>query len=83
MLMDSAVTMRGHHSEAEQGPQDVWVRDVLEPDQLVEAKEQMRLGRKKLGRGTRILMWGLRVYVLFMLIVVFDQVWTTLHPAGH
>lgn len=82
-MVDSAVSMHSHHGDGEQRLPDVWVRDVLEPDQLVEAKEQMRLGRKRLGRGTRILMWGLRVYVLFMLVVVADQVWVTLHPAGH
>lgn len=46
---------------------------ALEPDQLVAAKRQ-RFGRRRLGMGTRLLMWGLRGYALLMLIVVADRV---------
>jgi hypothetical protein len=63
------------------GPSDAWVLDVLEPDQLVEAKQD-HYRRARLGRGIRALMWGMRGYVLFMLVVVAYQVWTTIHPAG-
>lgn len=63
------------------GPRDAWVLDVLEPDQLVGAKEA-HYPRARLGRGTRALMWGMRAYVIFMLVVVGYQVWTTIHPAG-
>jgi hypothetical protein len=49
------------------------VLEVLEPDQLVAAKQQ-RLGRQRLGPGARMLMWGLRSYALLMLIVVADRV---------
>lgn len=60
---------------------EAWVLDVLEPDQLVDAKQE-HLGRARLGAGTRLLMWGLRGYVLFMLIVVGYQVWTTVHSSA-
>jgi hypothetical protein len=60
---------------------EAWVLEVLEPDQLVQAKEE-RLGRARLGRGTQLLMWALRGYVLFMLVVVGYQVWTTIHASG-
>jgi hypothetical protein len=49
------------------------VLEVLEPDQLVAAKQQ-RLGRQRLGLGARMLMWGLRGYALLMLVVVADRV---------
>ena len=66
---------------AELGSTEAWVRDVLEPDQLVEAKEE-HLGRARLGRGTRLLMWGLRGYVVFMMIVVAYRMLTTMHSSG-
>jgi hypothetical protein len=44
------------------------VLDALEPDQLVDLKHHY--GRRRMGTWTRVLMWGLRVYVLLSLIVV-------------
>lgn len=49
-----------------------WVLDALEADQLVEAR-QVPLGRRKLSRMTLILLWLLRAYVVFMLIVIGVQ----------
>lgn len=49
------------------------VLDVLEPDQLVTAKGR-RFGRRKLGPGETMLMWALRGYLLFMVVVVADRV---------
>jgi hypothetical protein len=57
-----------------------WVREVLEPDQLTESK--MRYGPRKLSRGTLLLLWALRVYVVFMLIIIGLAVWNSLHAAG-
>ncbi len=61
---------------------ETWVLDVLEPDQLVAAKEKERYGLRELGLGTRILMWGMRAYVLFMTVVVAYQIWTTVTHAA-
>jgi hypothetical protein len=47
---------------------------VLEADQLVAAKQRTRFGRRKLSISTRILLWGLRIYVLVMLIIVLVSV---------
>jgi hypothetical protein len=58
-----------------------WVLEALEPDQLVAAKAQ-RFGRRRLDARTRALMWGLRGYVIFMLVVVGYQVWTAVHGGG-
>lgn len=63
------------------GASEAWVLDVLEPDQLVGAKEE-HYRRARLGRGTRALMWGMRGYVLFMMVVVAYQIWTTVHVTG-
>lgn len=55
------------------------VLSLLEADQVVAAKQQTRFGRRRLGLGTRILMWGLRVYVIVMLVIVVISVVHALH----
>ncbi len=52
------------------------ILDALEPDQLVAAKRRFR--RRHLRGVTRALMWGLRLYVLFALVVVVDRIVQTL-----
>jgi hypothetical protein len=44
---------------------------LLEADQVVAAKRQTHFGRRNFSFGTRILLWGLRVYVVVMLVIVF------------
>lgn len=46
------------------------VLSVLEADQIVAAKQRTHFGRRKLSKGTRVLLWGLRIYVAIMLILV-------------
>ncbi len=55
---------------------------LLEPDQLVDAKA-VHLGQRPMSRGLRALLWALRVYVLFMLVVVAIQVVRSLHSGGN
>lgn len=55
------------------------VLSLLEADQVVAAKQQTRFGRRPLGLGTRVLMWGLRVYVILMLVIVVISVIHALH----
>ncbi len=55
------------------------VLSLLEADQVVAAKEQMRFGRQKLSRGVRILLWGLRIYVVVMMIIVLISVLRAVH----
>jgi len=50
-----------------------WVHEELDPDQLSSGK--LSYGRRKLGMGTLILFWGLRVYVLMMILLVGFQIW--------
>ena len=57
-----------------------WVHEVLEPDQFTASK--IRYGRRKLSRGTLVLLWALRVYVVFMVFIVGLAVWNTLHSGG-
>jgi hypothetical protein len=59
---------------------EAWVREALEPDQISSAKGN--LGRLTLAGRTVILLWGLRFYVLFMILMIVFQVWNALH-AGH
>ena len=55
------------------------VLSLLEADQVVAAKEQMRFGRQKLSPGVRGLLWGLRAYVVVMMIIVFISVLRAVH----
>ncbi len=59
------------------------VLSVLEEDQLVSAKARTRFGRKVLSPGTRILLWGLRVYVLLMFVLITIQVLRALQGGAH
>ena len=54
------------------------VLSVLEPDQLAEAKKQ-HVPRRRLKSGEIFVLWGLRIYVLFMVAVVVYQAWTGAH----
>jgi hypothetical protein len=52
-----------------------FVLSTLEPDQLAEAK-RVGVPRRRLRGGELALLWALRIYVVFMLAVVFWQAWT-------
>jgi|YelNatPaOPRAMG01_1025707.scaffolds.fasta_scaffold79545_2 hypothetical protein len=52
---------------------------VLEADQLVASKQRTRFGRRKLSLSVRVLLWGLRVYVVIMLVIVLVNVLRALH----
>ena len=78
MNCDISLTELGNTATA-QAPER-WVHEVLEPDQLTAAR--MRYGRKKLGAGTLVLLWALRVYVAFMVFIIALAVWNTLHTGG-
>jgi len=58
------------------------VLSVLEADQLFAAKRQARFGRAQLSGGARVLLWGLRAYVIAMFFMVAMQVVHTVH-GGH
>jgi hypothetical protein len=51
-----------------------WVLSTLEPDQLVEAKKRP-IPRRYLKGPQLLLLWTLRLYLLFMMTVVAYQVW--------
>jgi hypothetical protein len=55
------------------------VLSLLETDQVVAAKQQTRFGRRNLSRGVRILLWGLRFYVLVMFVLVLVSVVRAIH----
>jgi hypothetical protein len=57
--------------------QDSFVTAVLEPDQLTEAHKRP-VPRKHLRGPQLLLLWLLRVYLLFMIAVVAYQVWSGL-----
>lgn len=52
-----------------------WVLSSLEHEQLVRAKEH-HIPRRRLKGAELAVLWGLRIYLLFMMAVVFYQVWT-------
>jgi hypothetical protein len=58
------------------------VLSVLEADQVVAAKKRMHFGKRKLSAGIQWLFWGLRVYVIVMLVIVLLSVLRALHGTG-
>jgi hypothetical protein len=54
------------------------VLSTLEPDQLAEAKKQ-RVPRRRLRGPELLILWFLRIYLLFMIAVVVYQAWTGTH----
>jgi hypothetical protein len=60
-----------HITEEEVG----WVLRNLERDQLVQEKSAP-VPRRQLRGGELLLVWALRIYLIFMMVVVFWQAWT-------
>jgi hypothetical protein len=59
-----------HVSDADAG----FALENLEPDQLALAKK-VPVPRRRLKGGELALVWALRLYLVFMLVVVFWQAW--------
>ena len=57
------------------------VLSVLEADQIVAAKQRTHFGRKNLSKNTRLLLWGMRVYVVIMLVLVVISAFRVIHSA--
>jgi hypothetical protein len=55
------------------------VLTLLEADQVVAAKRQAHFGKRQLSSTVRALLWGLRVYVVVMLVVVLISVLRVAH----
>jgi hypothetical protein len=51
-----------------------WVLSSLEPDQLANAKKHP-IPRRHLKGSELLVLWSLRIYLLFMVAVVAYQVW--------
>jgi len=66
-------------SEAHPAPSDQsWVLSSLEPDQLANAKKHT-IPRRHLKGPELLVLWALRLYLLFMMAVVAYQVWVAAH----
>jgi len=65
--------LKDEHEHASAAETDL-VLSTLEHDQLVAAKREP-VPRRRLKGGELALVWALRVYLVFMLIVVFWQAW--------
>jgi hypothetical protein len=57
------------------------VLSLLEADQVVAAKRRTHFGRQRLSTRTRLLLWGLRVYVVVMFVIVAISVVRAIHAA--
>lgn len=55
-----------------------WNLAVLEEHQA-RRRHIEQLGRRPLSLPLRCLLWSLRAYVLFMMVVIAVSVWQTLH----
>ena len=54
------------------------VLSSLEPEQLAGLKKHL-IPRRHLRGLEKFVMWSLRIYLLFMIVAVIYQVWTSLH----
>ena len=61
-------------------PAELWVHDVLQPDQISTTKPAF--GRRNLNLGTVFILWALRVYVILMVVLIGVQVWNALHAGA-
>ncbi len=52
------------------------VMEALEPDQIIFTKEHHHCPRRQLTGTEMALFWALRIYLVFMVGVVFYQIWT-------
>jgi hypothetical protein len=55
------------------------VLSLLEADQVVAAKQRMHFGPRQFSRGVRLMLWGLRVYVVIMMVLVLISVLRSVH----
>jgi hypothetical protein len=65
------------HSSVTSADQEL-VLSSLEPEQLAGLKKHL-IPRRHLRGLEKFVVWSLRVYLLFMMVVVIYQVWTSLH----
>ncbi|HYL46758.1 MAG TPA: hypothetical protein VEU52_07010 [Candidatus Limnocylindrales bacterium] len=56
------------------------VLSLLEADQVVAAKRQTHFGPRKFSLGTRALLWGMRLYVILMLVLVLVSIFRVMLP---
>lgn len=54
------------------------VLSSLEPEQLAGLKKHV-IPRRHLKGPEKFVMWSLRIYLLFMMVAVVYQVWSSLH----
>jgi hypothetical protein len=77
--LEGATTAAGNRKPDLKDPRVVL--SLLEADQVVAAKRQTHFGRRHLSLGVRIMLWALRIYVLFMFVIVVISVVRAIHPA--
>ncbi len=70
--------MKAEQAEIFSSADQKLVMSSLEHDQLVRAKKHP-IPRRNLKGARLVLVWALRIYLLFMMAVVVDQVWTAAH----
>ncbi|NNM88678.1 MAG: hypothetical protein HKL95_09180 [Phycisphaerae bacterium] len=54
------------------------VHAVLEEDQLYAFKQKTHFGRRDISPPLNILLWALRIYVIFMMAIVVVQIIRTI-----
>jgi len=67
--------VKKEHAEVISSSEQSLVLASLEHDQLVRAKK-LFIPRRHLRGAELVIMWSLRLYLLFMMAVVGYQVWT-------
>lgn len=70
--------MKEEHGHAFSSADKALVVSALEPDQLT-GERRRQLPRRHMERGELVILWALRIYLLFMMAVVFYQIWSGTH----
>jgi hypothetical protein len=75
LLRTTTLMMRKENSQPlDTNSDQSWILSSLEPDQLANAKKHP-IPRRHLKGPELVVLWSLRLYLLFMMAVVTYQVW--------
>ena len=80
-LSARALESKAAHAGAPDLKDPSLVLSLLEADQVVAAKQRTHFGTRKLSRGVRVMLWGLRIYVVAMLVIVLISAIRAIHAA--
>jgi len=75
----TAITTRAGATPQSDGAKRAWAAEVLQADELRLSGSTARpYGRATLGLFSKILLWGMRIYVLLSFVLIAAQIYISL-----